>query len=529
MEAVWSVNGSVATSQPLAAAAGLAVLRRGGSAVDAAVATAITLTVVQPGSNDIGGDLFAIVWDGTRLHGLNASGRSPAALTLDRALAAGVAATDAHGGAQSAGRVLPARGWLPVTVPGAPAGWRDLHARFGKLPFEELFTDAIGYAESGYPVSPRVATAWARSAAGYAALPPDPALAEWGRLFGRPPAAGEIFANPDQARTLGLIAASGADEFYKGEIAAALAGHAAATGGLLTVDDLANHSSTWVTPFKTDYRGYEVWQVPPNGQGVAASVALAILDGVDLASMSPVERLHWRIEATKLGLGDAHDHVADPAVAAAVEPLLAPARITGLRAAIGPTAARGAGAPLRGGTVYLCAADGDGMMVSLIQSNYLGFGSYVVLPGYGFGLQNRGCGFTLDPDHPNVAGPAKRPYHTIIPGFLTRGRAPVGPFGVMGGHMQPQGHVQLLGATIDDAFDPQAALAAPRWYWHADRTVLLEPGLEWAAADLAARGHEVAVTDDRSPFGTGQAIWRTDSGAYVGGSDPRADGLVAAF
>ena len=531
---LYAPRGAVATSQPLAAAAGLAVLRRGGNAVDAAVATAITLTVVQPGSNDIGGDLFAIVWDGDSLHGLNASGRSPASLTLDAARAAAVLPdrAGALGGAQGgAGLVMPSRGWLPVTVPGAPAGWRDLHARFGSLPFADLFTDAIGYAAGGYPVSPMVAASWARAVAHHATLD-GPEFAEWGRVYtvdGRAPAVGELWRNPDAARSLRLIAESGADEFYHGAIAVELSDFAAATGGLLTAEDLAKHSCDWVDPVRAQYRGYEVWELPPNGQGVAALLALNILDGLDVPGASRELRTHWQIEAVKLGFADAHAYVADPTVVdVPLAGMLDPAYTASRRALIGESAAEPApGDPARGGTVFLCAADSDGMMVSLIQSNYMGFGSYVVAPGTGFGLQNRGAGFALAPGHPNAAGPVKRPYHTIIPGFLTRGGQPVGPFGVMGGHMQPQGHVQLVMSTVDDGLDPQAALDASRWYWHAGLDVLVEPGVD--ADSLRGRGHRVAVDESPGAYGFGQAIWRLPGGGYVAGSEPRADGCAVGY
>jgi gamma-glutamyltranspeptidase/glutathione hydrolase len=528
-----------ATSQPLAAAAGAHVLRRGGNAVDAAVAAAVTLTVVQPGSNDIGGDLFAIVWDGERLHGLNGSGRSPAALTREAVLAAGAApaATDAHGGAQAhagAHGAVPAFGWPAVTVPGAPAGWRDLHERFGALPFAELFTDAIGYAEHGYPVSPGVARGWTAALARHATLA-GPEFEEWGRVFtldGRAPRAGERWRNPAAARTLRLIAESRAEAFYHGEIAGALAGFAARTGGLLTADDLAAHTSTWVAPVAADYRGHQVWELPPNGQGLAVLLALRILDGLDLAGADEAERWHARIEAMKLGFADAHAHVADPErVEVPTAALLNPGYAARRRAELGPTAADPKpGDPVRGGTVYLCTADADGLMVSLIQSNYLGFGSFVAVPGYGFGLQNRGAGFSLDPAHPNVVAPRKRPFHTIIPGFLTRAGEPVGPFGVMGGHMQPQGHLQLLVRTLDEGLDPQAALAAPRWYWHTGRRLHAEPELgEAVLAGLRARGHDLVVGAESAFFGYGQAVWRLPGGGYVAGSEPRADGCAVGW
>ncbi|RKN42734.1 gamma-glutamyltransferase family protein [Micromonospora endolithica] len=542
-KSIFAPHGAVATSHPLAAAAGLAALRRGGNAVDAALATATTLTVVQPPSNDIGGDLFAIVWDGTRLHGLNAAGRSPAGLTREvvRVATGGRAAEPAAalGGAQARGPAMPARGWLPVTVPGAPAGWRDLHDRFGSLPFADLFADAIGYAEHGHPVSAGVAAAWSRGVAGHVGLT-GPEYAEFGRVFapaGRAPRPGEWWRNPDAAGTLRRIAATGAEDFYRGGIAAALDAHAARTGGLLTGDDLARHTSTWVDPVRARYRRHDVWELPPPGQGLAALLALHVLDGTDLAGLPLAERLHRQVEAVKLGFADTHAHVADPdrapvPVAALLDPGYAAVRRALVTDRAGDPAA---GDPERGGTVYLCAADAGGMMVSLIQSTYLAFGSHVVLPGHGFALQNRGLGFRLDPAHPNVVGPAKRPFHTIIPGFLTRDGAPVGPFGVMGGHMQPQGHVQLLSGTLDGGLDPQAALDAPRWYWHAGRTLLVEPELvataegRAAVAELRTRGHQVTVADEPALFGYGQAIWRRPEGGYVVGSESRVDGGAGGY
>jgi gamma-glutamyltranspeptidase / glutathione hydrolase len=535
-KSLYAPRGVVATSQPLAAAAGLNVLRRGGSAVDAALATAITLTVVQPGSNDIGGDVFALVWDGAELHGLNGSGRAPAALTLDAVLERGAARPSAAlGGAQAlAEQSVPARGWLPVTVPGGPAAWRDLHERFGRRPYEELFADAIHYAEHGYPVSPTVAASWARAVTRIHAGLTGPEFAEWSRVFapgGRAPQAGERWRNPDAARSLRLLASG--EDFYTGSLGAAITSFAASTGGLLTMDDLAAHTSTWVAPLSASYRGYDVWELPPNGQGLAALLALRILNSPSDTSLE--ERLHRQIEAIKLAFADAHAYVADPAVTAVpVAALLSDDYVASRTALIGDTAGDPPpGVPLRGGTVYLAAADTDGMMVSLIQSNYMGFGSHIVVPGTGFNLHNRGAGFSLDPAHPNVVAPGKRPFHTIIPGFLTRDGAPVGPFGVMGGHMQPQGHLQLVAATAD-GLHPQAALDAPRWYWHKGREVLVEPGFlafdEGAAAieGLRRRGHEVSVVDDPGVFGYGQAIWRTEHG-YVAGSEPRADGSAVGY
>jgi gamma-glutamyltranspeptidase/glutathione hydrolase len=365
-----------------------------------------------------------------------------------------------------------------------------------------------------------------------------PEFAEWARVFtpgGRAPEAGERWRNPDAARTLRLIADTEAEAFYRGEVGAAIAAYASRTGGLITAEDLDKHTSTWVDPIATGYRGHEVWQIPPNGQGIAALLALGVLDGFGPAA-SLEERLHRQIEAMKLGFADAHAFVADPEVAPApVEALLDPAYLARRRALIGETAGDPpAGDPLRGGTVYLATADEAGLMVSLIQSNYMGFGSHIVVPGTGFALHNRGAGFVLDERHPNVVAPGKRPYHTIIPGFLTRGGAAVGPFGVMGGHMQPQGHVQVVMSTVDDELDPQAALDRPRWYWHTGREVRIEPELvatragEAAVEGLRRRGHEVSVVREPSAFGYGQAIWRLPDG-YVAGSEPRADGAAVGY
>jgi gamma-glutamyltranspeptidase/glutathione hydrolase len=537
-KSLYAPRGVVATSQPLAASAGLAALRKGGTAVDAALATAIALTVVQPTSNDIGSDLFALVWDGSALHGLNGSGRSPAALTLETVRERGAIGppSPAYGGAQAtAEHSMPARGWLPVTVPGAPAGWRDLHARFGALPFADLFDDAIHHAEHGFPVSPTVAHYWRRSARVLHPTLEGPEFAEWARVFGPGPQAGERWRNPDAARTLRLIADTGAEAFYKGELAGAIAEHAARTGGLLTADDLAAHASTWVEPISAHYRDHEVWELPPNGQGLAALLALNLLDGFTGGSLE--ERLHRQIEAIKLGFADVHALVADPDHAPApLDVLLGADYADRRRALIGEKAGEPvAGEPSRAGTVYLAAADEAGMMVSLIQSNYMGFGSHIVVPGTGFTLQNRGAGFTLDERHPNAVGPGRRPFHTIIPGFLTRGGAPVGPFGVMGGHMQPQGHVQVVTSTVDDDLGPQAALDNPRWYWHAGRQVQIEPELaatpEGAAAveGLRRRGHEITIVNEASAFGYGQAIWRLPDGGYVAGTEPRADGAAVGY
>ena len=516
-------HGVVATSQPLAAQAGLAMLQRGGNAVDAAIATAVALTVVEPTSNGIGGDAFALVWDGAALHGLNGSGRAPAGLSVD------VVRRRGH-------TTMPARGWLSVTVPGAPAAWRDLHRRFGKLPFAVLFEPAISYAERGYPLSPVLARSWGRAAAVFSENT-GTEFGGWAATFateGRPPAVGELWQSSGHARTLRQIAETQAADFYTGTIAQAIVEFAAQSGGLIAADDLAHHSSTWVDPISTSYRGYDVWEIPPNGQGLAALIALNILEEFPIAQFprESARSYHLQIEAIKLAFADAQRYIADTEwTDVPTQALLSKAYAGERRALMGDQALELApGDPLQHGTVYLCAADGDGMMVSLIQSNYMGFGSGIVVPETGIALQNRGAGFTLEARHPNQLAPGKRPFHTIIPGFLTHAGQAIGPFGVMGGHMQPQGHVQMIVNTLDYGLNPQASLDAPRWYWAQGREIELEPDVPLAMVqELRERGHQVTVAEERGLFGRGQIIWRLASGVYVAGSDGRTDGCAVGF
>ncbi|PYE54782.1 gamma-glutamyltransferase family protein [Deinococcus yavapaiensis] len=508
----------VATSQPLAAQAGLYVLREGGNAVDAAIATAATLTVVEPTSNGIGADAFALVWHGGELHGLNGSGRSPALLSRD---------------ALSEGK-LPTRGWLPVTVPGAPRAWADLHARFGRLPFERVLGPAISYARNGYPLSPVLARYWKRAVQIYRAAN-DPLLQSFFETFAPAnfdPRPGAFWSSEGHARTLERIAKSGAADFYEGELAERIDRFARETGGLLRASDLASHASEWVKPISVEYDGHEVHEIPPNGQGIAALVALGILGKLGEAR-DDVEFVHRQIEAMKLGFVDAHRYVADPRVVdVPTAALLEPAYHARRAELISDTALDpAAGEPNPGGTVYLCTADGEGGMVSFIQSNYMGFGSGLVVPGTGIALQNRGHNFSLEAGHPNEIAPSKRPYHTIIPGFLTREGEAVGPFGVMGGFMQPQGHLQVVVNTLRHAMDAQDALDAPRWQWTGGRTVEVEHevGATLARA-LAARGHDVRVNLEPGAFGRGQIIWRDPgTGVLQGGTESRADGVVAAY
>lgn len=521
---VFADNGMVATSQPLATQAGIAILKAGGNAVDAAIATASTLTVVEPCSTSIGGDAFALVWDGTDLHGLNGSGRAPAALTIDEVHARG------H-------ETMPDYGWLAVTIPGVPASWRDLHARFGKLPFEQVLEPAITYAENGFPVSPVTSHSWQRQVDHHRSELTGPEFGHFLDLYapnGTAPGVGDTWRSADKANTLRRIAETHADAFYTGEIAEAIAAFARETNGFITESDLASHTSTWVDPISASYRGYDVWEIPPNGQGIAALIALNILEGYDLASLprNSVESFHLQIEAMKLAFIDAHRYVADPEQAAVpVEGLLSDDYAATRRALIGDTALDPEpGEPPHSDTVYLCTADSDGMMVSFIQSAYKGFGSRVVAPGLGFSFQNRGRGFSLDPAHPNALAPGKRPFHTIIPGFLTRDGAPIGPFGVMGGFMQPQGHVQMIVNTIDHHMDPQTSIDQPRWQWDEGRRIMLESTVDPEIVEaLRARGHEIDVRDDLTAFGRGQIIWRLDKGSLIAGSESRADGQAAGF
>ena len=521
---VIAARGVVATSEPLAAQAGLWMLQQGGSAVDAAVATAIALTVIEPCSNGIGSDSFSLVWDGDKLHGLNASGRSPLTHTPELFDSLG------H-------KTVPSHGWLPVTVPGAPAGWRDLHARFGKLTFEKLFEPAIAYAEGGFPVAPVTAAGWSGAARMYGAHNVGPEFAGWFDTFtpgGKAPRAGDMWASPGHASTLRRIAQTNAEDFYEGELAGKIADFAAQTGGYITRGDLAAHTNTWVDPINTSYRGYEVWEIPPNGQGIAALTALNILEGFEIGRhpRESVESYHLQIEAMKLGFADALKYVADPEHGdVPMRGLLDKAYAAERRKLIGDRALDPvAGDPPRGGTVYLCAADSDGMMISMIQSNYAGFGSGIVVPNTGISLQNRGAGFVLEPGHLNLVAPGKRPYHTIIPAFLTQGGTAIGPFGVMGGFMQPQGHLQMVVNQVDYGMNPQASLDAPRWQWLRGRDVSFEQGVpNNIISGLAARGHGINVLHTGGAFGKGQIIRRLPNGTYVAGSEPRADGCAVGF
>lgn len=520
---IYAKEGMVAAQQVLASQAGLAILQQGGNAIDAAIAAAAALTVLEPTSNGIGGDAFALVWSEGRLHGLNASGPAPRLFTQQALERAGLDA-------------IPRNGVIPITVPGVPAAWAELSHRFGRLPLTRVLAPAIRYAEAGYPVSANVARAWRAAFTRYSTECSGPEFSPWFETFapkGRPPYPGEIVQLPGHARTLQAIAESNSAAFYKGELADRIDRFMQAHGGFLRKEDLEAFSPQWVTPISVEYKGYRVWELPPNGHGLVALMTLNILNGIDLGSArESVEAYHKQIEALKLAYADGKRVIADPNyMRVSVEELLSEEYAAERRKLIGKEALTPEpGSLAKGGTVYLCTADNEGRMVSYIQSNYMGFGSGIVIPETGIALHNRGHNFTLEPDHPNVLKPGKRPYHTIIPGFLTKGDRPVGPFGVMGAFMQPQGHVQVVVNTVDFGMNPQAALDAPRWQWLAGKQVAFEPGVgEHLQLALARRGHDVVGSLRPGAFGFGQIIWRDPSGVLVGGTEPRTDSGIAAW
>jgi gamma-glutamyltranspeptidase / glutathione hydrolase len=518
---IFGTRGMVATSQPLAAQAGLEILKRGGNAMDAAIATAACLTVLEPTSNGIGGDAFALVWTQGKLHGLNASGPAPQGISGDRVR-------------QSGHTVMPKYGWIPVNVPGTPAAWAELSARFGALPLTEVLRPAIAYAEEGFPVSPVISKLW-KLAYGVYRAQVGAEFAPWFETFapaGRAPTAGELFRSPDHARTLREIATTKAESFYRGALAEKIDAYSRQSGGFVRKEDLAAYRAEWVQPITVTYRGYDVWEIPPNGHGLVALSALNILKGFELSGKEDVETYHRQWEAIKLAFADGMKYITDPAkMTVTVEALLAESYAAKRRALIADTALEPAPGKLpEGGTVYLATADTHGNMVSFIQSNYYGFGSGLVVPGTGIALHDRGCNFSLDPDHDNYLQPGKRPYHTIIPGFLTKDGRAIGPFGVMGGFIQPQGHVQLVMNTIDFQLNPQAALDAPRWSWKEGKTVEVEHQFpEPLAEALERRGHLVKRCVGSHTMGRGQIIWRDEHGVLAGGTEPRADGVVAAW
>ena len=515
----------VATSHPLAAQAGLRMLQQGGNAVDAAVAAAAAMTICEPVSNGLGSDAFCILWDGQQLHGLNAAGRAPAKWSADYF-------RKKYGAADAP----PKRGIDSVTVPGAVSAWVQLNKRFGRLPLADVLAPAIDIAERGYAVPVVVQQKWA---AAVPELESQPGFSQAFMPWGRAPQVGELFRFPAAAQALKRIAASRGVAFYGGEIAHAIQRFAAAQGGVIEASDFERYQPEWVDPLAIGYRGHKLHEIGPSTQGIAALMALGMLEHFDMKALGAdrVSAKHVQIEAMKLAFADVYRSVAEPSwMAVSPAQMLDAAYLKSRARLIRMNKAQdfGPGLQPQGGTIYLTAADESGMMVSFIQSNYLGFGSGCVEPEFGISLQNRGHGFSLSDDSPNVVAPGKRPFHTIIPAFLTKDGQPVMSFGVMGASMQPQGHVQTLVRMLDHGQSPQAACDAPRWRVNQGLSLNVEASMDPAIVEgLQARGHRIeAINDSYQDFGAGQFIWRLGEPGvegYVGASDARRDGLVAGF
>lgn len=537
-------NGMAATSQPLATQVAIDILQAGGSAIDAAIAANAALGLMEPTGNGMGGDIFAIVWDPKtqKLYSYNGSGRAPQGQTLEQL----------KDRLAKMGRdTIPSFGSVPVTVPGTVDGWFALHGKFGKLPMEQVLAPAIGYARDGFPLSPFIAKGWARN---ITRLMDQPELEEKENARktymrdGVPPVAGQVWTNPDLANTLEMVAKGGRDAFYKGPVAKTIDAYMKRIGGALRYEDFAAHQGEWVDPVSTNYRGYDVWQIPPNGQGIATLQMLNLIEPYDLKAMghNSADMIHVMAEAKKLAFADRSRWYADQQfvkvpVARLISKEYAAERgklIDMAKASVNPPPGE---MPESRDTIYLATADKDGMMVSLIQSNYRGMGTGLVPDGLGFMLQDRGEQFALDPAHPNVYAPGKRPFHTIIPGFVTKDGKPWLAYGVMGGPMQPQGHVQVLVNMIDFGMNVQAAGDAARWQHDgsAEPTGAAEdpPGGElWmeygvppaVVADLKARGHN--ASHKQTHYGSYEAIQRDhEHGVYRGGTEMRVDGHAAGY
>lgn len=520
---VYARNGMVATSQPLAAQAGLDILKKGGNAVDAAIATAACLTVVEPTSNGIGGDAFALVWMKDKLYGLDGSGPAPKSISIEQIRKLGY-------------EKIPKFGWIPVTVPGAPAAWVELSNRFGKLSLKEVLQPAIDYAREGFPISPTLGKNWKKAYEIYKKELNSEEFNAWFETFapkGRAPEVGEIWSSLDHATTLEKIAESNGCDFYKGQIADKIVASSNQYGGFLTKEDLSSYKPEWVNPICIKYRGFDVWEIPPNGQGIVALMALNILKNEEFVEKEELNTYHKQLEAMKLAFACGKKYVTDAKfMNTSVEDLLNERYGKERYLEICESACMPLpGKPTSGGTVYLATADCDGNMVSFIQSNYMGFGSGIVIPGTGIGLQNRGHDFSLNEIDENALIGGKKTYHTIIPGFLTRNNKAIGPFGVMGGYMQPQGHVQVIMNSIDFQLNPQETLDAPRWQWIEGKTIEVEPNFSKnIIKGLRSKGHEIIVAKDTGSFGRGQIIWRNDeTGVLIGGTESRTDGCIASW
>lgn len=523
---VFARKGMACSCVPLASQVGIDTMKRGGNAMDAAIAMAVTLPLVEPTCNGLGSDCFALIWSAKdkKLFGLNGSGVAPMALSAQRVRAMGY-------------ERMPINGWLPTMVPGAPAAWAALRRRFGRLSMAELMAPAIQYAREGFPVPLNVHRLWVGEAERFkAAAEKEPAVfAPWLAYFtkdGEAYGPGELFRLPDYADTLERLAATDCESYYRGELMEKIVAFSRQTGGYFTEEDFINYAPLWVEPITINYKGYDVFEMPPNGHGITALMALNILKGVELGERDSADTYHKMIEAMKLAFIDAKTYVADPRyMRTRVSDLLSDRYAARRRALIGETALYPtAGDPACGDTVYFCTADEEGNMVSFIQSNYMEFGSGVVIPGTAISLQNRGANFSLDENSDNCLQGGKRSYHTIIPGFLAKDGQPIGPFGVMGGFMQPQGHVQVVVNTVDYGMNPQDCLDAPRFQWQGGKQIQLEQEVPAAVAEeLRRRGHEVEVVSDRIAMGRGQIIWRRSDGTLAGGTEPRSDGAIAVW
>jgi len=527
-------RGMVSASNPMAAQAGLRILQRGGNAADAAIATAAMMNVFEPSATGIGGDCFALYYDAQsgKVTAMNGSGRAPKALSIEHIRKEGIE-----------GDGLPNLSIHAITIPGAARGWEDLVKKFGTMPLTEVLKDAIFYAENGYAVAPSYGAFWGSDYA-QKFLSERPNTEDY-VPNGKTPGAGDIARLPRLAKTFRTVAEEGADAYYKGDIAKKLVETIQAEGSLMSPDDLASHTTTWHEPITTDYKGYTVAEHPPNGQGLAALIALNIAEEwnlVDMAWDDPA-KVHLMIEAMRLAFADNKQYVADPASnPAPLDFLLSKEYAAERRAMVSPDSAMSPpsyGAPINtSDTIYLCVVDGEGNACSFINSLYNGgtFGSGRAVKEYGFFLQNRGANFVLTEGHPNALAGGKRPYHTIIPGMLLKDGELVGPFGVMGGFMQPQGHFQVVNALIDDDLNPQDALNRPRWQVSSGDpggTILIEEGYPVKTmAELARLGHSIRPISGRArgTFGRGHIILRDkDTGVLFGGAEPRSDGQVAGY
>ena len=521
---VYAKNGMVCSTQPLASQIGLEILKKGGNAMDAAVAVASALPLFEPTCNGIGSDAFALIWTDGKLYGINGSGPAPKALTAEKVRERGYTS-------------MPVTGWCSVTVPGSPGCWAEVNKRFGRLSLAEIMAPTVRYAREGFPVQAHLNGMWQMEYEKIvkAAQDDHAPYAAWFTTFlneGRVPQPGEIFRCPDMADTLEDLAETNCESFYRGRLAEKILAHSRATGGFLTEEDLASYIPEWVEPLSVNYKGYDVYEMPPNGHGLTVLMALNILKTMDLGNeRENADAYHKTMEALKLAFVDAQKYVTDPRYMK-VDPkdLLSDAYTEKRRALISEKALfPEAGTPNGSDTVYFATADGEGNMVSFIQSNAKHFGSGIVVPGTGIALQDRAVNFSLDPQADNYLEGGKKTYHTIIPGFLAKDGKPVGPFGVMGGFMQPQGHVQVVVNTVDFHMNPQEALDAPRFQWVGGKKIQFEHGIaDSIAKELLRKGHDIEIVTENRNMGRGQIIW-TDGTVLIGGTESRADGCIAAW